>query len=179
MRSVRRWFPLPPIVVRTLTLAALGVAASGLAAPRAARAQEVAPVERASVLAAVQGVLDAIAHRDTSAARQWMQPGAVLFALPPTAGGPVRRQSDSSFVAFLGASTDHFLERIWTPQVMVRGGLAEVWAPYDFHVNGRRSHCGIDSFTLVRGPAGWRVAAIAYTVETTGCVDSPLGPPPA
>jgi hypothetical protein len=112
-------------------------------------------------------------------ARAWLQPGAVLFSVTPAAGRPPRSQTDSAFVAFLARSTDRMLERIWSPQLLVRGGLAQLWAPYDFHVNGKRTHCGVDSFTLIKGATGWRVAAIAYTVETTGCLDSPLGAPPA
>ena len=53
-----------------------------------------------------------------------------------------------------------------------------VWAPYDFHVNGAFSHCGVDVFSLVRTAEGWRIAAVAYTVEREGCAPSPLGPPP-
>ena len=69
------------------------------------------------------------------------------------------------------------LERMWNPAVRVHGGLADLWAPYDFHQGGRFSHCGVDSFSLVRGPNGWLVASITYTVEQTGCAPSPLGPP--
>jgi hypothetical protein len=49
------------------------------------------------------------------------------------------------------------------------------WAPYDFHLDGKLSHCGIDSFGLVRGADGWRIAGISYTVQKTGCAPSPPG----
>ena len=36
--------------------------------------------------------------------------------------------------------------------------------------------CGIDDFSLVLTPTGWKIAAATYTVERTGCPESPLGP---
>jgi hypothetical protein len=47
--------------------------------------------------------------------------------------------------------------------------MAQVWAPYDFHLDGKFSHCGVDMFTLVQGKDGWRIAAIAYTGRKDAC----------
>jgi hypothetical protein len=52
-----------------------------------------------------------------------------------------------------------------------------VWTPYDFHIDGEFSHCGIDAFNMVRTDEGWKIASIVWTVERTGCENSPLGPP--
>jgi hypothetical protein len=51
-----------------------------------------------------------------------------------------------------------------------------VHAPYDFHIDGKFSHCGTDVFTLVRAKGEWRIVSIVYTVQRTGCAPSPLGP---
>ena len=56
------------------------------------------------------------------------------------------------------------------------GPLAQVWAPYDFHVNAAFSHCGVDSFILFKTTMSWQVASISYTVKPHGCTPSPLGP---
>ena len=66
---------------------------------------------------------------------------------------------------------------MWAPVVQVQGRIASVWTPYDFHIDGRFSHCGIDTITLLRTDAGWRIAGLLYTVQRTGCAPSPLGPP--
>lgn len=62
------------------------------------------------------------------------------------------------------------------PHIPAAGPLATLWAPYDFHRNGRFLHCGIDAVTFIRTRAGWKIAAFLYTVEQTGCAPSPLGP---
>jgi hypothetical protein len=66
---------------------------------------------------------------------------------------------------------------MWNPKVLIHGGLAVVWADYDFHLNGKFSHCGVDSVTLVTVSGAWKISGIAYTMETSECTPSPLGPP--
>jgi hypothetical protein len=66
---------------------------------------------------------------------------------------------------------------MWEPVVHLQGPIATLWAPYDFYIDGQRSHCGIDTVTLLRAAQGWQIAALVYTVQRTGCPASPLGPP--
>jgi hypothetical protein len=66
-------------------------------------------------------------------------------------------------------------ERIWNPDVRIHGLIATVWAAYDFWIDGKLSHCGVDAFDLIKTPEGWRIAGGVYTVETQ-CSPSPLGP---
>ena len=89
--------------------------------------------------------------------------------------GTVKIESDTGYLETLGKHKEAFRERIWDARVTVQGNLAQVWAPYDFHLDGKLSHCGIDSFSLVRKADGWRVAGVSYTVQKAGCAPSPLG----
>lgn len=161
----------------------LVVAALVAAVPVRLHAQSAAAdTEHAAVLAVAQRALDAIGTRDTAAARATMLPTAQLHAIPGAgagSGAPLapRRSTVDEFVASLGAGTQKFLERIWKPTVLVHGTIAHVWAPYDFHVDGKFSHCGVDSFMLGRVAEEWKIIELAYTVERTGCAPSPLGEP--
>jgi hypothetical protein len=108
-----------------------------------------------------------------------MLPGAQLASIGdpagPTAAG--RLQSDSQFVAMIGGTKQRFLERMWSPTVFLQGSLAVVRTSYDFHVDGKFSHCGVDVFTLVRSRGEWRVTHIVFTTQRQNCAPSPLGPP--
>ena len=42
-------------------------------------------------------------------------------------------------------------------------GMATVWAPYTFYLSGRKSHCGIETYTLYRLAEGWRIVTFADT----------------
>jgi Domain of unknown function (DUF4440) len=135
-----------------------------------------APVpDENGTIATVQRLFDAMAMHNVDAARELFTPGATLVSV--RANGAVSNSTSEQFVAHLGAAKEPWLERMWNPKVLVHGGLAVVWAEYDFHLNGKFSHCGVDSVTLVNISGGWKISGIAYTMETSGCAPSPLGPP--
>ncbi len=137
-------------------------------------AQEAAPAERRAVLAAVDSLFTAMTRRDSAASRRVMVPGAVFYYLG--AGRPFGTTTDTEYLGMLADGGPVFLERIWNPAVRISGPIAMVWTRYDFHRNGKFSHCGVDNFSLVRQGERWLVASITYTVETAGCPESPLGP---
>ena len=157
-----------------LPLAAI-FAALTLPLPALVAAQDDA---EAGAVAAVQALFDAMAARDGDAIRDLLTEGAVFTATAETAEGVVVRESTGAeFAASIGQPGPALLERMWDPHVMVQGPIAVVWTPYDFHVDGQFSHCGIDAVSLVQPGDGWKISSIAYTRETTGCEPSPLGPP--
>ncbi|MBK9064929.1 MAG: hypothetical protein IPL89_17350 [Acidobacteria bacterium] len=47
--------------------------------------------------------------------------------------------------------------------------IAVVWAPYEFWIDGKTSHCGIDVFDFVKVDGAWRVANAMWTVEPNAC----------
>ena len=67
-------------------------------------------------------------------------------------------------------------ERSWDETVLIQGNIAVVWTPYDFHVDGVFSHCGIDSFQLIKQDGQWLISNSSWTLETENCPASPLGP---
>lgn len=85
------------------------------------------------------------------------------------------RSNTDFFKQTADQSTDYF-ERMWDPIIMYRGDLAIAWTTYDFHLNGKFSHCGAESFTLTRFNNRWMVVDWAYTANETENCNSPLGP---
>ncbi len=134
----------------------------------AARAGSSADMAHRAVLATVDALFSAMATHDVEASRRLFVPGATLIVV--RADGTVVTEHDRDYLGALATQTGQWRERIRNPQVLVRGDLAQVWAPYDFHLDGKLSHCGTDSFTLVHGNGGWRIASISYTVQKQGCV---------
>jgi hypothetical protein len=162
-------FPLiSPRAIGLLVLAGFGPLAQA-AVPAAPSQREQAQRE---VLASVDALFDAMAAHDVAAARKLLVPGTSFVVLRPD--GRVLMERDSEFLKTLGTQKGDWRERIWSPQVLVQGNLAQVWAPYDFHLDGKLSHCGIDSFAMTRDASGWRIAGISYSVQTHGCAPSPL-----
>lgn len=156
--------------LRMTSLATLGIA---VLAGSNVQAKDTYSAPQREALGAVDALFAAMAKHDVDASRRLILPGASFVVVLPD--GTVKIEPDTGYLETLGKHKEVFRERIWEAQVMVQGNLAQVWAPYDFHLDGKLSHCGIDSFSLVRGPGGWRIAGISYTVQKAGCAPSPLG----
>lgn len=68
------------------------------------------------------------------------------------------------FVRFVGTPTkEKFKEEIEFEAIHAEKSLASVWTPYKFYRNGKISHCGTNSFQLVKTDEGWK---IQYIIDT-------------
>lgn len=64
-----------------------------------------------------------------------------------------------------GAQGGDFIEKMPEKDVKVSGDMATVSGRYTFHVGDKFSHCGMNTFHLVRTEAGWKIANGASTLE--------------
>ncbi|MFT3796746.1 nuclear transport factor 2 family protein [Flavobacterium sp.] len=56
-----------------------------------------------------------------------------------------------------------FEEKLLSWKIQIDGSLAHVWTPYEFYINGKLSHSGVNSFQLFKDKAGWK---ITYCIDT-------------
>ena len=136
------------------------------------------PADEAEVLAAVERMFDAMRRKDADAYASVLVPEgkAIRVRTDGPAEGRLRFQGNAEDIVSFKGNVDRWDERIWDPTVRVHGPIAVVWAPYDFHINGKFSHCGMDLFELLKVDGKWRLSNASWTVETVGCPSSPLGP---
>ena len=156
---------------------ALGVALCAVlvtSSPHSALAQS---QDERDVVAVVQKLFDMMAACDAAGARAISMPEGRLYRIAVGGDAPVRSSTFEEFNSSLAKCGAKRLERMWEPQVRVHKGIATLWAPYDFWLDGKFSHCGIDSFELVKTPEGWKLSGGSYTMEREGCAPSPLGAP--
>lgn len=74
------------------------------------------------------------------------------------------------FADFVNTSPkDDADERITFETVKVDGALAIAWTPYNFFYKGKFSHCGIDSYQLVRINGEWKIQYLIDTRKKDGC----------
>ena len=131
--------------------------------------------DSAGPAATVQRLFDAMSTRNVDAARSLFTPEATLLAV--RADGTAAVTPHEQWLNHLATGKDQWLERMWNPKTLEHGSIAVVWAEYDFHLNGKFSHCGVDSVDLLKTAGGWKISGISFTRETSGCPVSPLGPP--
>lgn len=135
--------------------------------------------EEAAVLLAVERFFETMTSKDAAGARAVLDPEGDFVSVRWNEDGErvVRRSSIREYLERLEAEKETYLERMWESEVRIHAPIAVVWTPYDFHIDGKLSHCGIDAFQLLQTEAGWIITTGTYTVERTGCRTSPLGPP--
>ncbi len=119
-------------------------------------------------VAAAQSLFDAMTAHDAAGIRRVLLPDARFYAMRD--GRPPTSSTGEAFASQIGATTGGMTERFTgQPQVLIHGRMAQVWGEYVFLRDGKLNHCGVDSFSLLKTAGGWKVAAITYTAETTGC----------
>ncbi|MWB96927.1 nuclear transport factor 2 family protein [Flavobacterium sp. GA093] len=56
-----------------------------------------------------------------------------------------------------------FEEKILSYTIQIDGSMAHVWAPYEFYLNDKLSHSGVNTFTLFKEKEVWK---IIYLIDT-------------
>ncbi|MBS7253727.1 nuclear transport factor 2 family protein [Flavobacterium branchiicola] len=56
-----------------------------------------------------------------------------------------------------------FKEKILSYSIQIDGIMAHVWAPYEFYLNDKLSHSGVNTFTLFKEKDSWK---IIYLIDT-------------
>jgi len=119
-------------------------------------------------VATVQKTFNGMAAHDAAMILSTMLPEARLYSVRDEAA-PGGRSADE-FARQIGAAKGDLLERFTSqPSVSIRGRMAQVWGEYEFMRDGKFSHCGVDSVSLLKTAEGWKIATIVFTMETTGC----------
>jgi hypothetical protein len=79
-------------------------------------------------------------------------------------------ESLDEFADFVGKlKKDSADERITFETVKIDGPLAIAWTPYKFYYNGKFSHCGVNSFQLIRFEGRWKIQYLIDTRRVEGC----------
>ena len=60
-------------------------------------------------------------------------------------------------------SSMKFHEKILSYTIQIDGTMAHVWAPYEFYLNDKLSHSGVNTFTLFKEKDSWE---IIYLIDT-------------
>ena len=82
----------------------------------------------------------------------------------------VKNEDPAGFIDFVSKQKPGAAdERISFETIKIDGPLALVWTPYNFYFNGQFSHCGVNSFQVIRFSNGWRIQYIIDTRRRQGC----------
>lgn len=83
----------------------------------------------------------------------------------------VKNEAIEKFLkSIAGLPKGHADEQISFETIKVDGNLASVWTPYQFFFNGKFSHCGVNSFQLVKTQKSWKIQYIIDTRRKNNCL---------
>ena len=133
--------------------------------------KEPAPAERAEVLKAVEGFFSAMRTKDSAGlANSFTGRATWTVANYGRAKVVVSSRKASEDVERMSKSKQALDERwLGDPTVRIDGDVALVWGFYQFKVDGKVTHCGYDSFHMLKEEGAWRIEGGAYTVRPAGC----------
>ena len=125
-----------------------------------------------SVKAVVNNLFMAMRTADGELLKSTFSDIAVLQAITRNKEGKmqVATENVNEFAGFVNTlKKDSADERIQFETIKIDGPLAVVWTPYSFYHNGKFSHCGVNSFQLVRFDGVWKIQYLIDTRRRQGC----------
>lgn len=134
--------------------------------------------ERRELVRLTERFLQAVGSGDVEFLERHLYPEARFVHIEEGAEGPsISWNSASLLMDAVPRWRSKVRERIWDPAVLIDGRIGLVWARYDYHLEGRFSHCGTDLFTFMKTADGWLMTSGSWTVEKQGCKERPREAP--
>jgi hypothetical protein len=120
----------------------------------------------------IKALFDGMRNNDTALIRSAFAPNAILQTITKNKEGQVSVRMDNlnDFVASITKAPKGSLdERIKYDDIKIDADLATAWTPYQFFYNSAFSHCGVNSFQLVRIDGQWKIQYLIDTRRKQGC----------
>lgn len=127
--------------------------------------------ESEAVKKVITQLFDGMRKGDSSMVSQTFSKGMIMQTISNKPGDTkVTSDSPAGFLKSVGTPhPDIWDERITFDQVLIDDNLASVWTSYQFYVGDKFSHCGVNSFQLVKGNEGWKIVHIIDTRRKENC----------
>ena len=126
--------------------------------------------DEGSAIAIVNKLFAGMKAKDAEQIRSVFSSEGQLIAIDKPRDGKgvskTRVLTGDAFATMIAANKGaDYIEQMPSPEARVTGDLAVVSGRYTFHVGDKPSHCGTNTFNLVRTDAGWKIANAASTLE--------------
>lgn len=125
-----------------------------------------------SVKTTINKLFEGMKNADASLLKSAFADSAILQTIAASKQGQtiIRTDPIAEFVEFVGKQAKGAAdERISFDVIRIDGNLAIAWTPYKFYYNGKFSHCGVNSFQLVRFKGEWKIQYLIDTRRRSGC----------
>ncbi|MGB5202757.1 nuclear transport factor 2 family protein [Eudoraea sp.] len=129
--------------------------------------------EKEEVKKAVEMFFDGFHNQDSVLIKSTTSPGIIMQTIGrDKEGASVVKTSDfNNFLKSIVSipDTTKFREKLLSYQIQVDGSMANAWTPYEFWINDKLSHCGVNSFQLHKQDGAWKIIYIIDTRRREDC----------
>ncbi len=129
--------------------------------------------ETEHVKATIIEFFDAFHKQDTTKLKAMVKDGIKLQSISVNKEGKtVLQESDyNQFVKGIASipKDKKFEEKLLDFSIQVDGKMANAWTPYEFWFNGNFSHCGVNSFQLIKEEDTWKIIYLVDTRRRESC----------
>jgi len=127
--------------------------------------------EESAIKKTINNLFTGMKTGDCTLTRTAFAPAAIMQTIVNKEGKvSVRTESVDNFIKFIGTPhQEKYDEQIVFTKILIDGPLASVWTDYKFYLGEKFSHCGVNSFQLVKGDKGWQIVYIIDTRRKEGC----------
>lgn len=130
--------------------------------------------EKDAVKAVIDGLFDGMRAKNSEQILAAFSENAIMQTIQKKPEGTViASNSVADFAKNIGSvpAERQLDERLTDYVINIDANMATAWTPYQFFVNDKFSHCGVNSFQLVKFDNAWKIVYIIDTRRTEACVE--------
>ena len=128
--------------------------------------------EEEGIKKAINALFDGMRKSDSTLMRTAFNPQAILQTIVKTKTGTteIRNTDLNLFIKSIAKPhTEIYDERIVFTKILIDDALASVWTDYQFYIGDKFSHCGVNSFQLVKVNNDWKIVYLIDTRRKENC----------
>lgn len=115
----------------------------------------------------IESFFEGFHQRDSAKIKLVCSDKMILQSISESAakGNRLSNESAKEFYKSIASipSNIKFQEKILSYNIQIDGTMAHVWTPYEFYINDKLSHTGVNAFTLFKEKDSWK---IIYIIDT-------------
>ena len=116
----------------------------------------------------VNGLFEGMKISDSSKTSNTFTKNAILQTITKT--GDAKTENIKAFAISISKTEKGSLEeRIIFSKILIESNLASVWTLYEFYNQGKLSHCGVNSFQLIKINTEWKIQYIINRKRKDQC----------
>lgn len=129
--------------------------------------------ESDNVKAVIVDFFDAFHKQDTTALKAMVTDKIILQSISTNKDGKTVLKEDDfgKFMKNIASIPKDrtFEEKLLDFSIQVDGNMANAWTPYEFWYQGKFSHCGVNSFQLIKDDKKWKIIYLVDTRRRENC----------